>query len=228
MRAAARLAALLLAAGCAAAPAGPKLPVRAGQERPQDRRLSDLISSDPHLTQPAFDFETLIGSRTMADDAGWDPLDRQLDLGIAMQAPLLGTNRETLPPVLSGLRWDLGLRYAQDDVTRGGDSLDARTIEATGGLLLEPTDRTLRLWPYVGAGLSLAFTDVEETFADDVFENRDTLTSGYVRGGLRFLFSARQFFGVDLRYLTGGGNDVDGIGATAESMTISFVFGARF
>lgn len=196
--------------------------------RTSERRLSDLIANDPNLTRPVYSFETLIGSRTMSDEAGWAPLDRQIDIGIAMQTPLLGSNTETLPSVLAGLRWDFGLRYAGDDASGAGGDLRARTIEATGGLMLEPSDRYLILRPYVGGGLSLAFTDVEETVMDEVFDNSDTVTSGYVRGGFRFQFSSKQHFGIDFRYLTGGSNDVDGIGASAESMTISLIFGARF
>lgn len=184
------------------------------------------FSEDTYREDTDFTFESLIGSRAMTDDARWSPIDRQLDVGIALQAPIVDAE-ESLPLVLSTLRWDFGIRYAADNSSRGDDRIESQTIELTAGGLIEPPDPKLQLRPYVGGGLSLAFTNITERVTDLTFSENDTITSGYVRGGLKVLFSPTQHVGIDVRYLTDGPS-VDGIGGSLESMTVSLTFGARF
>ena len=184
------------------------------------------FSEDTYREDTDFTLESLIGSRALFDDSRWEPLDRQLDIGIALQAPVVEAE-ENLPLVLSALRWDFSIRYAADESSRGTYKIESQTVELTAGALIEPTDPRLRFRPYVGGGLSLAFTDIDERVNDTIFSENDTVTSAYVRGGLKVLISPTQHVGVDVRYLSDG-DGVDGIGGSLESTTVSLTFGARF
>ena len=52
--------------------------------------------------------------------------------------------------------------------------------------------------------------------------------AGYVRGGARFRLDDRGHVGVDVRWLLAADDAIDGIGAAADAVTVSFLMGLRF
>lgn len=211
---------------------------------PLQQRLSDgnlngnwvtsAIAGDPYIqaTEPQYTFETLIGARELDADSAWAPLDSQFNAGISWQPAIFGVRDPDHWLFGRALSWDFGVHYAYDRSDLSGPirsgRLVSRMIETSGGLILEPPDPTWRLRPYVGAGFSILFTDVALEGDIDPFREKDTATGGYLRTGARFQWTSRQHFGIDLRWLFGTEEPIDGIGSNADAMTVSFLFGARF
>lgn len=202
---------------------------------PEDENwVTRAIAGDPYIqaTEPQYTFETMLGAREMNSDSAWAPLDDQLNVGISWQPAIYGVRDPDHWLLGRALSWDFGVHYAYDrsDVSGPLQSgrFESRTIETSGGLILEPWNPNWRIRPYVGAGFSILFTDVELEGDIDPFREKDTATGGYLRTGARFQWNSRQHFGVDLRWLFGTEDPIDGIGADADAMTVSFIFGARF
>lgn len=178
-------------------------------------------------------FEFTFGPREFEDEAAWSPLASQREVGIAFQTPLLGVRSEERRDLADYFDWDFGVRYAYGDgrvVPAGGTeslSLGARTWDVSGGLLFVPISPRAMLQPYLGGGLAILFTDVDVVVGTALQRQSDTFAAGYVRGGLRIQIRRGQYFGVDARWLSGSA-DVEGVGASADATTISFLFGAQF
>lgn len=230
----------LFLTGCAAAPAVGSLAAdnrptsaqapNAPQEgRRIDARVERSLDWAEAELRPSFAFETLIGSRSVGDDDAWDPIDAQLDLAIGVQTPLLGRRSLYLDQATDWLGWDLGLGYARDRSERTSQFLEGEFVDLSLGLFLEPPDPGLILRPYVGAGWNGTFTSITREANGTRERERDVVGGPYVRGGLRFYWEPRRFFGFDVRWRSGDdGNPVDLINAPFEATTISFVAGAAF
>lgn len=185
------------------------------------------------VEKPNRTFDAVVGTRKLDDEAAWAPLGEQAELGISFQTPFLGTRSEARLDLADYFDWDLSIRFAFDDArvtpVTGGDSVSvgSRTWDVGGGLLFVPfAERTL-LQPYVGGGVALLFTDVRWLDGSEARRDTGAVLAGYARGGLRIQIHRGRYFGLDARWLSGGA-DVDGVGASASSLALSFVFGAVF
>lgn len=220
---------LALALAACSAPAAPLQ-----DPMPESDWVQRAIAGDPYIRQleARSVLDAFVGSRSLSEDGAWAPLDDQFDVGLSWQPPLLGEYRSDNQFLDAALAWDFGFRFAYDraDVpgVGGNDELESRTYDLSGGLLLDTGRRDLFVSPYVGAGMALLFTDVERNGPDTPFEERDSVVGGYVRGGARFRLDRRSHVGVDVRWLFGADDAIDGIGASADSVTVSFVMGVRF
>lgn len=181
-----------------------------------------------------FTFDTTVGVRMLTEDAAWAPVDDQVDLGLSFQVPLLGPDGYRSESPFRAVSWDLGFRYAFDD-SESTDAagtvlsdLDARTYDIAGGLLLSPLTRRAPIEPYVGAGIALLLTDVERQTLGVSASETDSALSAYVRTGARIDVGGGQHVGFDVRWLSGGDERIDGIGADAGSLSLSFLFGIHF
>lgn len=193
-----------------------------------DMRLRRLLDDAESQTRPVFRFDTTVGARAFEDDAAWEPLDDQVDLGISFITPFLGIRSVQYDQFTDWLSWDLGIAYAFDSSSRGDVEVESQIVDLSAGLIFEPP-RPSRLSPYVGGGWTLSFTDFDEQVGDLTFRERDVIGSPYVRGGLRFLLDPYRHVGVDVRWRSPGGDEfVDGVGGTIESMTVALLFGASF
>ena len=196
--------------------------------------MQRAIALDPYIRrlEARSVLDSFVGSRSLDAGDAWSPLDDQFDVGISWQPPLLLTDRSG-PILLEGaLAWDFGIRFAYDEADLpgpgGNDVLRSRTYDLSGGLLLDSGRHDLIVSPYVGAGMALLFTDIERSGSDTPFEERDSVVGGYVRGGARFRLDSRSHIGVDVRWLLGADDALDGIGAGADAVTFSFLMGVRF
>ncbi|MEM6672634.1 MAG: hypothetical protein AAF726_07300 [Planctomycetota bacterium] len=216
--------AALAAAACAGPPqeVGRYDPLNPGQPRVEERT-------------PVRNFEALIGARQLEDDEAWDPLDDQFEVGLGFQIPLLGERSEARLDLADYVDWDFGIRYAFDQSDVSGVSvgqpdreLDAETWDASIGLLVTPGAEEAWIRPYVGVGAALLYTDVEFLGPTGFGRDSSTLFTAYARGGVRFRFRQGQYFGIDARWLFGDDGDVDGLDASAEALSVAFLFGARF
>ncbi len=230
-RSAAALAAALAAVGCATPPA-PLLPEgRAAQE---DDRIQRAIARDPYISQleARSVLDSFVGSRSLDAGETWSPLDDQLEVGISWQPPLSSDGRAGPWLLDDALAWDFGLRFAFDEADLpglgGNDVLRSRTYDLSGGIILDAGQDDLIVSPYVGAGMALLFTDIERVGPDIPFEERDSVVAGYVRGGARLRLDGRRHVGVDVRWLLGADDAIDGVGAGADAVTASFLMGVRF
>lgn len=216
---------VLALAGCAAPPAS-QLTWREDQRRD---RLRDVLREDEFLGPPIYLFESSLGARTFDDEAGWAPLENQLDIGLSFGSPLIGERTRDLSAATDWFSWELGARYSFDSSRRSGRELEARIVELDAGIMIEPPDPYARLRPFVSGGAALSFTDVRDEIAgNEELRERDVITSPYLRAGLRFHFEETRYFGVDVRWVEGRDRLVDGIGAPLDSVTVSLLFGARF
>lgn len=195
----------------------------------QRERLRNVIGEDEYLAPPIYMFESSIGARSFEDEAGWDPLENQLDLGLLFASPLLGERSLDRTAGTDWFSWELGVRYSFDSSRRTARELEARIVELDAGIMIEPPNPDARLRPFVSGGAALTFTDVrEETAGAETLRERDVITSPYVRVGLRFNYEETGYFGVDVRWTEGRDRPVDGVGASLDSTTVSLLLGARF
>lgn len=227
-RSRAALAAALAALGCTAQPVHPPL---ISQESARIRRS---ITGDPYIRQlqARSVLDSFVGSRALDAEDAWSPLDDQFDVGISWQPRLLGTGRSGRSLLDDALAWDFGIRFAYDEADipglGGNDVLRSRTYDLSGGLILDTGRTDLVVSPYVGAGMALLFTDIERSGPDSPFEENDSVVGGYVRGGARVRLDGRSHVGVDVRWLLGADDAIDGVGAAANAVTVSFLMGIRF
>lgn len=227
------LAAALTAASCTS-PSAQAPPVSLDGRSLQERgRLQRAIARDPYIRQleARSVLDTFVGSRALDAGDAWAPLDDQFDVGISWQPPLVlgGSGRSLLGDALA---WDFGIRFAYDEADipglGGNDVLRSRTYDLSGGLILDTGRDDLLVSPYVGAGMALLFTDIERSGPDTPFEESDSVVGSYVRGGARFRLDDRSHVGVDVRWLLAADDAIDGIGAAADAVTVSFLMGLRF
>ncbi|MEE2941086.1 MAG: hypothetical protein VX460_11915 [Planctomycetota bacterium] len=229
-RSAAALAAALAAVGCAAPPA----PLRPGGHGAQGDRIQRAIARDPYISQleARSVLDSFVGSRSLDAGEAWSPLDDQLEAGISWQPPLSRDGRTGRWLLDDALAWDFGLRFAYDEADLpglgGNDVLRSRTYDLSGGIILDAGLDDLIVSPYVGAGMALLFTDIERVGPDIPFEESDSVVAGYVRGGARLRLDGRRHVGVDVRWLLGADDAIDGVGAGADAVTVSFLMGVRF
>lgn len=212
---------------------GPRV-LQDSEASPHSDWVQRAIAGDPYIRQLEARqvLDAFVGIRSMEDDAAWAPLDDQFDAGLSWQSPLLGERRSRNALLDSALMWDFTARFAYDQADilglGGSDEIETRTWELSGGLILAPWRDEILLSPYVGGGMSLVFTDIERDGLDSPFEERDNTLGTYVRAGARFDLGQRRHVGVDVRWLTGTDDAIDGIGAGGDSVTVSFVMGMRF
>lgn len=228
------LATALAAQGCRASIAEPP-PSLPGHHMAQGReRARRAIASDPYIRQlePRSVLDAFVGSRSLDAAEAWSPLDDQFDVGISWQQPVVNRRRPSGPFLRDALTWDFGLRFAYDEAELPGlggtDVLRSRTYDLSGGLLLGTGRRDLLISPFVGAGVALLFTNIERSGPATPFEEHDSVLAGYVRGGARFHLDSRSHVGVDVRWLLGAEDAIDGIGAGADAVTVSFLMGLRY
>ncbi len=222
----------LAAAGCAAPPPEPS-PTQGLLGRDRWYGTSSRYDYREAGDTP-FTFDTTIGVRMLADEAAWSPVDDQFEVGLAFQVPLLGPDGYNSGSPLDAVSWDFGFRYAFDEskVSDAGGTvvsqLDARTYDVAGGLLISPLTRRAPFEPYVGVGVALLFTDIEQESLGITTSETDSVISAYVRTGARVDLGRGRHVGFDVRWLSGGGARVDGIGADTEGLSMSFLFGVHF
>lgn len=234
-----RLSATLLATAIAAqgchAPLAQPPPSTPENHRAQEQvRARRAIANDPYIRQlePRSILDAFVGSRSLDAGEAWSPLDDQFDVGISWQLPVVNGHGSSQALIRDALAWDFGLHFAYDEADLpglgGSDVLRSRTYDLSGGLLLDTGRRDLLFSPFVGAGMALLFTNIERIGPDAPFEEHDSVLAGYVRGGARFRLDSRGHVGVDVRWLLGGGDAIDGIGAGADAVTVSFLMGVRY
>jgi hypothetical protein len=119
----------------------------------------------------------------------------------------------------AALGWELALFQGRDTADLPGGSLEARVTELAGGVrkTFEPGQLGVRgLYPYVGGGLSLFFTESERRSAGLPDASDEDFDVGpYVHIGVYGRFFDRLRIGVDYRlvreeFLDHGGFDLDG------------------
>ena len=119
----------------------------------------------------------------------------------------------------AALGWELALFQSEDTADLPGGSLEARVTELAGGVrkTFEPGQLGVRgLYPYVGGGLSLLFTERELRSPGMPDANDEDLDAGvYVHAGVYGRFFDHLRIGVDYRlvreeFLDTGGFDLDG------------------
>jgi len=119
----------------------------------------------------------------------------------------------------AALGWELALFQAKDTADVAGGSLEARVTELAGGVrkTFEPGQLGVRgLYPYVGGGLSLFFTESERRSAGLADVSDEDFDAGvYVHLGVYGRFFDHLRIGVDYRlvreeFLDYGGFDLDG------------------
>ncbi|MEC7232039.1 MAG: hypothetical protein VX015_14865 [Planctomycetota bacterium] len=230
-RSAAALATALAAVGCAAPPAPLGLEVPGAQE---EGRIQRAIADDPYVRglRARSVLDSFVGSRSLDAGEAWSPIDDQVEVGISWQPPLLIDDRSGRSLLDDALAWDFGIRFAYDEADLpgpgGNDVLRSRTYDLSGGLILDAGRNDLVVSPYVGAGMALLFTNIERAGPDVPFEESDSVVAGYVRGGARLRLDGRSHVGVDVRWLLGADDAIDGVGASADAVTVSFLMGVRF
>ncbi|MEM1449295.1 MAG: hypothetical protein AAF957_26320 [Planctomycetota bacterium] len=217
-------AAALLTASCAAWPGERQVPPQVPSEW-DDGRIE--------VEKPNRTFDAVLGTRKLEDEAAWAPLGEQAEFGISFQTPFLGTRSEARLDLADYFDWDVSIRFAYDDarvtppMATDSVSVGSRTWDVGGGLLFVPFAERTMLQPYVGGGVALLFTDVRWLDGSNVRSDTGAVLAGYLRGGLRIQLTKGRYFGADARWVSDGA-DVDGVGASASSLALSFLFGASF
>ena len=199
-------------AGCAAtAPADP-----AGA-----RSLS-VAQREPHrhYDLPFEELDVLLGVRSF-DEVGGDPTEDQGLIGLDFAE---GAG-------LGNLWLEGGIHYSFDeesDVVVAGTEheLGSDTLELSVGLLF---GGWLGRWrPFVGAGGSFLFVDVDRVDLGVVVEDEDSTVGGYGKVGLLFAVSERAHVGLEYRRFEGSDLSLGGTDLDPGSDTFALIFGTSF
>lgn len=203
---------------------------RSHRRRPTRFRESEAYGSP-------FTIDTHFGIRMLEDDQRWGDLDRQSEMGVSIQVPLILDDpaeiEDTRTGFLSVLSYDLGIRYAFDssETTVGSNvqrSLESQTFDVHVGFLASPFQYTNRFQPYLGAGLAFVFIDTDLNTAGTIQNDRDSVLTGYVRTGARVVLDYGRHVGLDVRWLNNADVEIDGLGADVGALSVSLTFGASF
>jgi len=199
--------ALALAAGCAA-PHDDR-PFRGGPVRSSWDRLRQVNAR--------------IGSLDL-DEERWGRLDSPIVLGVDY-VESVGWN---------WLALEGGLEWAYDEANTTIPATDERVEESLGfvgfsaGVLASPPPDSWRLRPYVGAGASILWTDVDRVVGEELFDDDDSAIGGYMKAGLLFQVTYETHVGIEVRMLDTGGISAGDEEISLDGMTVALVFGATF
>jgi hypothetical protein len=203
---------MAVSAGCASAapadPAGASAVVTVQRELHRDYAL------------PFEELDVLLGVRSF-DEVGADPNEDQGLIGLDF-AESAG---------LGNLWLEGGIHYTFDeesDVVVAGTEyeLGSDTLELSVGLLFGGWFGRWR--PFVGAGASFLFVDLDRVDQGVVVEDEDTTPGGYGKIGLLFAVSERAHVGIEYRRFEGADLSLGGTELDPGSDTLALIFGTSF
>ncbi len=162
----------------------------------------------------------LIGGREL-DKEDWEPLEHQFMFGLE------GSFR----PADSALGFEVGVSLSLDEesnVMGTGVDVNATIGEIYFGprVSLDLTNEVVH--PYLGAGVTFLFVDVEGELGGLSVSDDDTSVAGYLHSGVIFDVSDKVFLGFDLRGVFGSDLSLFGASADADYQQLALLVGTSF
>lgn len=159
-------------------------------------------------------FNLILGIRHMENDV-WGELDDQPVIGFEFDR----RSRN------SALGFEVGFSSAYDWQSVGIADLETWSFELYAGPRVTLGDPNSTFHPYVGAGVSWFYTDLE-TFTGVTQRDSDDSFAGYAHTGVYFDAGGSTNIGVDLRGMFGSDLKLSGISADGDYYQIALILGS--
>ncbi|MEO1699845.1 MAG: outer membrane beta-barrel protein [Planctomycetota bacterium] len=168
-----------------------------------------MSSQDAPLSEPWARTALLVGQRQL-DDTEWDPVEDQFYVAIQHASIPAGQT--------AGHEFGVSASFGSGDAL--GLDFDSRIVEAFGGLRVEPESQG-KLRPFFGAGLSLAYGEVEASGPGGSATIDDTVFGFYLHGGASIELSETTDLVLDVRYRTGQDAEFEGFDVDADFLVLA-------
>lgn len=164
-----------------------------------------------------------LGGSRMLDESDWEPVDRQLMVGI---------EADTYKPQ-SGIGAEVGFQYSKDDGQATIESQGTANVEGENYEYYAGARKTFpffedRLFPYVAMGLAYVHADFDVEFPNGGVSDDGDTVGVYIRGGAYWNFASNWHLGIDLRRLIGTELDILGVESDADYFQVALFLGFVF